>query len=1027
MGVEEREIERTKGAKRTRDEMSLLGRVAMALAAGDLTADIALDLESARLRAGERLALMELIALARRIRRMVNNLQQAAESIEDVATRVLEGGRQLAAAVSDEAASVDSTVSAITQISASAASIAEAVNALSHLAQTTSTSILEMAASIDEASANSDALASFVEETASSIEEMAASVRNVATATESLAQATDEAERSMRAIDDSTQRVDQAAGEAAALAEEVQRSAEQGSAVVIETAESMRTTRRSVEETAETIAALGAASERIGAITRVIDEIADRTNLLALNARILAAQAGPQGRGFAVVAEEIKELSERTARSTEEINQLIKGVRESVAVAMAQADANRQLADQGLRLAERAARSLNEISRLTAESARAIRQIAEAAGTQAVESRQVTELVAKVRRRAQEIERATSEQAATAQQIGQRATQMALLTGQVQRAMQEQADSSKQVAQAMERLTELIDQIGYAADEQHRGTEDILRAMEVIHESVRNNQASIVQINYTSSLLGYEANSLRAAVKQFRVPTPRRGGHLRYGLQAPIPSLDVLEATTLARADLLSLMLECLVETGKNAEVKPVLAESWRIAANGRVYVFNLRRGVRFHNGRVMTAHDVVYSIQRTLRHSRVGSLIFMNLVGAPEYARGETDELIGARALDDWTVELELTEPLAFFLQTLCRRFAAIVPREEIEEDGGARFARHPIGTGPFRLLSYDAETGRVELERFDLYWRETEPYVDRVTVQYNESGETLIERLKRGELDFVRESSAQRLARLAEDAQWRSGISVGAQLHTQFLAFDAEQPPFNDVRVRRAIAHAIDRERFVRESYGEMAVPAVGPIPPGLIGHDAGWSGIPYDPKLARKLLAEAGYRSGLKVELWRSVAEQSICERAGQFICESLAAIGIEARVRVAEIAEIINAALEGRAQFIEVSWYADYADPDNFTYLLFHSANRHSSVGRMARVPEVDELSERARCTISYAERAQIYARLQRLIAEEALAVFLAHRHMAVVQQPYVEGLELHLVAPAIRPQKIWLARKSSGPA
>ncbi len=140
----------------------------------------------------------------------------------------------------------------------------------------------------------------------------------------------------MRAIDDSTQRVGLTVSETAVLAEEVRQSAAQGSSVVVETSESMRAMRRGIEEAGQTIAALGERSERIGAVTRVIDEIADRTNLLALNARILAAQAGPHGRGFAVVAEEIKELSERTARSTEEIEELIKDVRESVAVAAGQ-------------------------------------------------------------------------------------------------------------------------------------------------------------------------------------------------------------------------------------------------------------------------------------------------------------------------------------------------------------------------------------------------------------------------------------------------------------------------------------------------------------------------------------------------------------------------------------------------------------------------------------------------------------------------------------------------------------------
>lgn len=1021
-------------ARRTRSKKAKTGgngangseveRIASALAGGDLAAGMLLETGTDEMSESSRRALTELSAMARNMRRTVSRLQRAADSVEEIARRVLEGGRSLAISVSDEADSVDATVSSIAEISASARSVAEAVSSLANLAQTTSTSSLEMAASIDEVSANADSLTAFVEETASSIEEMAASVRNVAASTESLATATDETERSMRAIDDSTQRVGLAVGETAVLAEEVQRSAEQGSSVVRETAESMRATRRGIEEAAETIAALGERSDRIGAITRVIDEIADRTNLLALNARILAAQAGQQGRGFAVVAEEIKELSERTARSTEEIDELIKGVRESVSAAMTQAHGNRQLADEGVQLAERAAGSLNEISQKTGMSAAAIRQIAEAAATQSLESHQVTELMGQVRRRAQEIERATSEQAQTSKQIGERALRMAELTEQVRRAMQEQAAASKHIAQAMEQLTEVVEQIGGAVGEQHHGSEEVLRAIEIIRDSVTRNQASIVQMNYTAGLLDHEASSLRDSVGYFHLPEPRRGGHLVYGVSDHTPSLDVLESITVTSSSLLSLMLEGLVGAGQGAGVEPMLATSWDISEDGRTYTFHLRPGVRFHNGRLMIAQDVDYSIRRTLRESRSGAWVFKSLTGAQEFANGESEELPGVRVKDEGTIELELSEPLAFFLPMLCLSFATIVPREEIEKDGGERFKQHPIGTGPFQLKRYNSKQGRVELARFDNYWDGEKPYVDGVTADYDENGEKLFERLRAGELAFLREESAERAARLASDPEWRSCTIFATQLHTQFLAMDADQEPFNDVRVRRAVAHAIDREKLVEEAYGGMAVPAAGPIPPGLMGYDPDYRGLAYDPERARRLLREAGYGRGMKLKLWRSVPEQSASEAAGTIICEQLGEVGIRCELEVVDIEDLVKAARDGRAQLAELRWYADYADPDNFTYMLFHSANRQSR-WRTAIVPEIERLSERARTVVNRTERARLYTELQHLIAENAVCAFLTHRRAAVIHRPDVEGLHVHLVSPVVRPQEIWLSREKEG--
>lgn len=1017
---------RSRKAKRAKPETNgahpgAVERAAAALASGDLTAFLTANTDDTeQVGAGDAQALRELNAMARNMRRTVSRLQRAADAIEAVAGRVLEGGRTLALSVSEEASSVDATVSSISEISASARSVADAVSALAYLAQTTSTSSLEMAASIDEVSANADALTAFVEETASSIEEMAASVLTVAASTESLAQATNETERSMRAIDDSTQRVGISAGETALLADEVQQSAEQGAGIVRETAESMRATRRGIEEAAETITALGERSERIGDITRVINEIADRTNLLSLNARILAAQAGPQGRGFAVVAEEIKELSERTARSTDEIAELIKGVRESVSASVAQVASNRQLADEATELAERAAVSLDEIRNKTGLSATAIRQIAEAAATQSLESHQVTGLMTEVRRRAQEIERATSEQAQTSKQIGERAVRMAGLTEQVRRAMQEQAIVSKHIASAMEQLTGVIGQIGNAVGEQYHGAEEVLRAIEVIRDAVTQNQASIVQINYTTGLLEYEAASLRGSVSLFRLPEPSRGGHLSCGVPAGIPTLDVLESTTLSSHDLLSMICECLVCAGEGAEVEPALASSWDVSADGRTYTFHLRDGARFHNGRLLVADDVVYSIRRTLRQSKSGAWVFKSLVGAETFLSGETEELAGARVRDDRTVELELAEPLAFFLSMLCLRFAAIVPREEIEQDGGARFIRQPVGTGPFRLTSYDREAGRVELARFEDYWNVEEPYVDGVTVEYDENGERLFERLRGGKLSFLREGSPERIARLAGDPEWRSCIVSATQLHTQCLVFDAEQAPFNDARMRRAVAYAIDKERLIREAYVGMAVPAAGPIPPGLLGYDAEYRGLEYDPDRARRLLTEAGYRRGLTLKFWRSFPEQSASELAGQLVCEMLLEIGIKCEIQVTDTADLMAAAQDGRAPLAELSWYADYADPDNFTYVLFNSEHKESGIGRTAQVAEIDRVSKRARTMVNRTERGQLYSDLQRLIAENALCAFLTHRSAAVIHAREVEGLHVHLVSPIVRPQEMWLS-------
>jgi methyl-accepting chemotaxis protein/ABC-type transport system substrate-binding protein len=1001
----------------------IVERVAAELAQGRLDAGLGDGAADGDLAPHDLGALRELKALARNMRRTVSHLQRAAGTVESVAGRIIEGGRALTRAVGDEADSVDATVSSITEISASARSVAVSVNSLAHLAQTTSTSSLEMAASIDEVSANTDALTAYVEETASSIEEMAASVRHVAGSTESLAKAADETEWSMKAIGDSTQQVSLAVTETAVLADEVQLSAEQGAVIVRDTAAAMRVTRDGIEEVAGTIAALGDRSERIGAISRVIENIAERTNLLALNARILAAQAGPQGRGFAVVAEEIKELSERTARSTEEIDELISEVRDSISTASSQASANRHIAHESTEIAERAAVSLDEIREKTARANEAIRQIAAASVVQSVESKQVTELATQVRRRAQEIERATSEQAMTARTIGERALHMAELTQQVRRAMQEQADASKHIAQAVETLTEVAEQINSAVSEQQTGTEEVLRAVEIIREAVKNNQASIVQMNSTAASLEYEAASLREAVGRFTLPHAQRGGHLRYGVPDDIPSLNILEANTVASSDILSLISEGLVDVGAGREVRPALAERWDISPDGRTYRFYLQRDVRFHNGRALKAEDVHYSICRVLRESESGAMVFQCLVGAEEFQNGKTEILAGSRVMDNYTIELELVEPLAFFLPMLCMRQAAIVPREAIEPDGGKKFLSHPIGTGPYRLSAYSPKNKRVELERFADYRDPDLPRTEHVTVEFGGGGEKLFDRLREGELSLMREESPVRIGELSRDPEWQSCVVTALQLHTHFLMFDAETEPFNDVRVRRAFAHAIDKQELIRQAYAGAADVAAGPIPAVLLGHDGAFPGLTFDPDLARRLLREAGYRSKQKLTLYRSSAEHGISPNGGDVLCGYLSDIGVNCKVQVVSKDEMIQTIVEGRSRMAEVSWYADYADEDNFTDSLFHSTHRSSIFKRLASTAEIDALCTQARTLVNRSERVETYARLQELIANEALGAFLTHRRAAVIHRPEAEGVHAHLVHPMVRLEEVWLANSN----
>lgn len=983
------------------------------IGAGDLTTSPAAAGASS---AYERGLLVKVDRLGKQLRGLVYGLRRAAESIETAAVDVLRGAKNLSQSVQDEGASVEETSSSIAEINVSLRRVEESIAALSSLAQATSASTLEMATSIDEVSGNAESLSNYVEEMASAIEEMTFSIQNVAGNAEALSTLAANTVQAAAAIDESTQRIDRSANETSALADEVMRSAQKGSTVVYETARTMQSIKEAIDRATESISSLGNRSEQVGEISDVIDEIAERTNLLALNAAILAAQAGPQGRGFRIVADEIKELAERTAASTKEISALIEAVRSDVSSATERVAAGDALAEKGVDQAHNAAALLDEISSNTVMASHKIRAIAEATSVQTQETHKVLEAAELVRQRSNQIERATAEQASTSRHIGERAVHMSELTEQVRRATVEQAEASKHIAHAIEELTTVVEQIRGAVGEQSAGTGHVLRAIEIIKEVVARNQSSIATINNAVDSLGREAVLLWREFEGFRLPEPQRGGHLRIAYRDAELELDPARIKTTTAADAVYTIFETLVRSGEGAEVRPGLAESWEVSGDGRVYTFVLREGARFHNGRAVEAEDVRYSFERVLRDGdRTGAWILAPIEGARDLTRGEADALRGFEVIDARTVRITLEQPLAFFLSTLCVAYAAIVPREEVER-AGSEFGASPVGSGPFKLAAYEAGR-RLELERFAEYESSAGPYVERVTLEVGVSDEEIEERFLAGELSYVKDPPRALAERVERDPDVGS-IARAVQLHTERLIFDCGYPPFDDREVRRAVGHAIDKARYVREVYSDAAVAAAGPIPPGLLGHEPGYDGLEYDPDRARAILARAGFAAGLRTSIWRTHGFAS--PLASERLREDLDAVGIEAEFRIVEPEEFAKARSRGVIPVAWRSWFADYADPDNFTYVLFHSENE-SFFSSNYRDAEFDRLSELARAVMDREERDTLYRRLVRLLVEDAPSVFLLHRKVSVVHTHGIENLRLHLLTPVVRPDEVWLER------
>ena len=364
-------------------------------------------------------------------------------------------------------------------------------------------------------------------------------------------------------------------------------------------------------------------------------------------------------------------------------------------------------------------------------------------------------------------------------------------------------------------------------------------------------------------------------------------------------------------------------------ELIPDLAESYTISEDGLVYTFKLRPGVKFHNGRDLTATDIKYSIERSVNPETQspGQGFFWQIKGFDEMASGGAQELSGITTPDDGTVVIELSQPDATFLQIVAINFSFAVPREEIEKYG-LDFGRNPVGTGAYKMTEWTLGQ-RVVFERNPDYFRDDAPHLDKIIFEVGQDPSVSLLRLKRGEVDVLGDPipSANFLQEKNDPAN-KDMIVEGELLHTGYITLNTTEPPFDNKLVRQAVNMAIDKEKVVRIVNGRGVV-ANQPLPPAMPAYDTAFEGYPYDPAKAKELLAEAGYADGFETELYAMNTDPN--PRIAQSFQQDLAAIGIKAEIKALAQATVIDAGGQGSAPMLwsgGMAWIADYPDPSNF---------------------------------------------------------------------------------------------------
>ena len=453
---------------------------------------------------------------------MMTNVNGSTGELLTIVHDIAAASHKVTAAAHLQMGGISSTSSAVTQINASLKAVAADVDTLSVHADESASSILEMAANVDEVSQNTQKLSFAAEEVSSSIIEMVSSIKEVSDSVISLMEVATATTASVVEIDSSIREVKQYAIETAELSREVQVDAASGREAVEASIAGINEIGSASQITYDVIQTLSQKAGDIGTILTVIDDVAQQTNLLALNAAIIAAQAGDHGKGFAVVAGEIKDLADRTSRSTREIAAVIKGVQDETdraVEAIKRADGSIKA---GETLSSQSGAALTKIVSGARQTSDRMEQIAHLTSEQALASQTIRGSMEKISSMVRQIGNATREQREGGDLINKATGSMKSVTDQVRSALQEQSAASKFISKSTENISNMIRQIRRSCAEQSRGSEQIVMAVTDIQG------AAAVNIEVTDFLVGAadrlssQADLLQGELDKFVVPSQER-------------------------------------------------------------------------------------------------------------------------------------------------------------------------------------------------------------------------------------------------------------------------------------------------------------------------------------------------------------------------------------------------------------------------------------------------------------------------------------------------------------------------
>jgi dipeptide transport system substrate-binding protein len=449
-------------------------------------------------------------------------------------------------------------------------------------------------------------------------------------------------------------------------------------------------------------------------------------------------------------------------------------------------------------------------------------------------------------------------------------------------------------------------------------------------------------------------------------------------------------------------------------EVVPSLASSWKVTGKGKIFTFTLRKGVQFHTTafftptREMNADDVLFSFNRM----RDSDNPYHKISGGNyEYWNAmDMGKLVKTiKKVDNYTVEITLNEAEAPFLANLAMSFMSVLSKEYADKLMAAGTAekidQEPVGTGPFIFKQYSKDT-MIRFERNEKYFAGA-PSIEKLVFAITPDPSVRYQKLKTGECHLVIEPAPADLEAMRADSKLK--VLSAAGLNVGYLSMNTLKKPFDNLMVRKAVAHALNKADYINAIYLGNAIPAKGPLPPSMWGSHHGLQEYEFSPEKAKELLKKAGYPNGFEAELWTLPITRPYIpngKKLGEMMQADLARIGIKVKLVSYDWSTYLAKARTGEHQMLQLGWTGDNGDPDNFLNVLLgcSAVEAGSNNAKWCHKP-FNDLIIKAKRTTDMKARTEYYKQAQEIFNERVPWIPLAHSVIFRAMSTKVDGYKI----------------------